>query len=64
MEMLKPIFEFATAYGGIITAAVALCSAIAAITPSKSDDRIVQFVLDVVNKIGLNIGKARNADDV
>jgi hypothetical protein len=50
------------AYAPIVTAVIAVASAIAAITPSKSDDRIVQLVLDIVNKLGLNVGKATNKD--
>jgi hypothetical protein len=33
---------------------------IASITPNKSDDRIVQMILDVVNFLGANFGKASN----
>jgi hypothetical protein len=47
----------------IVTGVIALAAAISVITPSKADDRILQLVLDVVNKLGLNVGKARNADD-
>ena len=49
-------------YLPIVSAVIAVASAIAAITPSKSDDRIVQLVLDIVNKLGLNVGKATNKD--
>jgi len=49
-------------YAPIVSAVIAVASAIAAITPSKSDDRIVQLVLDIVNKLGLNVGKATNKD--
>ena len=31
---------------------------LASLTPNKSDDRIVQMILDVVNFLGANIGKA------
>jgi|TARA_R100000656_G_C3884389_1_gene115177 hypothetical protein len=33
---------------------------LASLTPNKSDDRIVQIILDVVNFIGANFGKAKN----
>lgn len=46
----------------VITGIIAVASAIAAITPSKSDDRIVQLILDIVNKLGLNVAKAANKD--
>ena len=47
----------------IVTAVVALASAIAALTPSESDNKVVQVILDIVNALGINIGKAGNADD-
>ena len=33
---------------------------LASLTPNKSDDRMVQMILDVVNFLGANIGKAKN----
>jgi|TARA_R110002124_G_scaffold79714_1_gene211621 glutamate formiminotransferase len=33
---------------------------IASLTPNKSDDRIVQIILDIVNFLGANFGKASN----
>tara|TARA_R100000152_G_C6738587_1_gene162552 strand:+ start:885 stop:1076 length:192 start_codon:yes stop_codon:yes gene_type:complete len=33
---------------------------LASLTPNKSDDRIVQMILDVVNFLGANFGKAKN----
>ena len=33
---------------------------LASLTPNKSDDRIVQIILDIVNFIGANFGKAKN----
>jgi len=33
---------------------------IATSTPNKSDDRIVQGILDVMNFLGANMGKAKN----
>ena len=33
---------------------------IASLTLNKSDDRIVQMILDVVNFLGANFGKAKN----
>ena len=46
----------------IITAVVTLASAIAAITPSQSDNAAIQKVLDFLNALGLNVGRAKNAD--
>ena len=33
---------------------------VASLTPNKSDDRIVQMILDMVNFLGANFGKAKN----
>ena len=33
---------------------------LASLTPNKSDDRIVQILLDIVNFRGANFGKAKN----
>lgn len=46
----------------ILTAVVALASAVAAVTPSKADNAFIQKVLDFLNALGLNVGKAKNAD--
>ena len=61
---MDQIIEFAAKWWPTVTAVVTLAAAIAAVTPSKSDDRLVQLVLDIINKLGLNIGKAKNKDDV
>lgn len=45
--------------GLVVTAA----AGIAAITPTKADDKFVASVLRIINLLGLNIGKAKNADD-
>lgn len=50
-------------YVGIISAAASIVggfAVIASMTPNKSDDRIVQIILDVVNFFGANFGKASN----
>ena len=47
----------------VVTAVVTAAAAIAAITPSEADNRIIQKILDVVNALGLNLAKAANKDD-
>lgn len=37
-------------------------SVLATMTPNKSDDKIVQFLADLVNFFGGNLGKAKNGD--
>ena len=34
---------------------------IAAATPNKTDDRILSIVMDVINFLGFNLGRAKNA---
>jgi len=41
---------------------VGLFATIAAMTPNKTDDRIVQFILDLINFLGGNLGKAKNKE--
>ena len=48
---------------GVLTKAVALAAAISAVTPGTGDNKIVSFLLKIVNVIGLNVGKAKNATD-
>ena len=49
-------------YVEIALMAVGLFAAIAAVTPNKSDDSLAQKILDVINLLGLNVGKAKNKD--
>jgi len=49
-------------YLPLVCEIVTICAAIAALTPTKHDDRVVQFILDLINKLGLNVGKAVNKD--
>ena len=58
------IIALAIKYLPVALAVVGAAAAVAALTPSKSDDRIVQLILDVLNKLALNVGKAKNVDDV
>ena len=48
----------------IVTAVVALAAAITMVTPSKVDNVWLQKIVQLLNLLGLNVGKAKNADDV
>jgi len=53
-------------FGKIITIAMAVLSSatvITAMTPTKADDKIVGFILKLLNLLAGNIGKNKNADD-
>jgi hypothetical protein len=47
----------------IVAKIIACAAAIAAITPSRVDNDIVNRVLSLVNLLGLNVLKAKSADD-
>ena len=62
MEILAKIIAVAVEWLPAVTGLVTACAAIAALTPTKTDDEVINKVLKVVNWIGLNIGKAENKD--
>lgn len=45
---------------GAATSIVGGFAILAAMTPNTSDDKIVDFILKLVNFLGFNVGKARN----
>ena len=50
-------------YVPIALTVIGAFATIATVTPNKADDRIVQWLLDVVNFLGGNVGKAKNKED-
>lgn len=46
-----------------ITALVVAANGITILTPTKTDNKIVDAILKVLNIVSLNIGKNKNADD-
>jgi|TARA_R100001530_G_C4276351_1_gene144396 hypothetical protein len=54
--VMNNYMQILSAVGGIVGG----FAVIASMTPNKSDDRIVQMILDVVNFLGANFGKAKN----
>jgi len=63
MEMIMSLWlsvpEWIMALCGLVTAA----TAITALTPSKTDDKIINIVLKVLNFVAGNVLKNKNADD-
>jgi hypothetical protein len=57
------ITEYIIKYGPAALAVVGAFAAIATLTPNKVDDRIGQFLMDVINFLGANFGRAKNKDD-
>ena len=46
-----------------LTTVVTACTAITAITPTQTDDRILNVILRVLNFLAGNFNKNKNADD-
>ena len=44
----------------IVVQLVGVASLIATMTPNESDNKAVDFVLNIVNMLGANVGKASN----
>jgi hypothetical protein len=44
----------------VLTSAVALASAVAALTPTPKDDSIVKKVYGLIDALALNVGKAKD----
>ena len=57
MEFLKS--DWIVAIAGVVTAA----TAITMLTPTKTDDAVISFILRVLNVLAGNVLKNKNADD-
>tara|TARA_R110000772_G_scaffold29671_2_gene73979 strand:+ start:967 stop:1161 length:195 start_codon:yes stop_codon:yes gene_type:complete len=64
MDQLELLFTNLPVWISMALTLVGAVSAITAVTPTKSDDKVVAAVLRVLNILSLNIGKNKNADDV
>ena len=58
--IFQSISEWITSWVPLVLQVVGAFAAVATITPNKTDDKIVQFLLDLVNFLGGNLGKAKN----
>lgn len=61
--IFQTISDWLVKYIPIITSFVGSFAILAAATPNKTDDKIVQWMLDIVNFFGANFGNARNVTD-
>jgi len=59
--MLEFLLQF-TNYAAPITAVITAATAITAITPTKTDDRIINIILKVLNFAAGNFLKNKNKD--
>ena len=56
------IFEQIPSWIVAITTVLTAATAVTALTPSRSDDKIVNGILKFLNVIAGNVGKNKNAD--
>ena len=47
-----------------LTTVVAAAKSITVLTPTRADDKFLDMILNVLNKLALNVGRDKNADDV
>ncbi|SLN77640.1 hypothetical protein [Oceanibacterium hippocampi] len=60
---VQAVVDAAPAWLAAITATVTAATAITALTPSKSDDALLNMLLRILNLLAGNVGRNRNADD-
>lgn len=60
MDKIQAIIDMVIGYLPTALAVVGAFAIIATKTSNKSDDKIVQFILDILNFLGANFGKAKN----
>ena len=60
MEILTNLVNTIIEWIPTALAVVGAFALVAAKTPNKTDDKILQVILDVINFLGANLGKAKN----
>jgi len=63
IESILALFDALPAWLVAITTLCTAATAITALTPSRADDRVLDFVLRMLNALAGNVGRNRNADD-
>ena len=62
MGTITTVISWVTSHLAEIVQIIGAFAVIATLTKNKSDDKIVQMLLDVVNFLGGNLGKSKNND--
>jgi cellobiose-specific phosphotransferase system component IIC len=60
MENLQAIVDQIVAAIPTVLTIIGAFAVIATATPNKVDDKILQFIMDLINFLGANLGKAKN----
>ena len=61
MEWITAVGSWILSNGAIIIEVIGAFAVLARFTPNTTDDKIVQGMLDGINFLGMNHGKAKNA---
>ena len=61
--MVQTVLGYVAEYWDVALAVIGAFALLATKTPNKVDDKIGQILLDVVNFLGANLGKAANKDE-
>jgi len=60
--IFQTVSDFLVQWLPIITSVVGSFALIATVTKNKVDDKILQVILDIINFLGANVGKAKNEE--
>ena len=63
MEQLNSLIELLPVWLVAFTTLVTAANAITALTPTTSDDKVINAILKFLNTLSLNVGKNKNADE-
>lgn len=63
IDQLEQFFANFPAWLVAATALVTSLSAFTALTPTQSDDKVINSILKLLNILSLNVGANKNADD-
>tara|TARA_Y100000310_G_scaffold91161_1_gene88451 strand:- start:833 stop:1030 length:198 start_codon:yes stop_codon:yes gene_type:complete len=63
MEAFFEFFDSFPAWIAALTAFVTAAAGIAALTPTRADNKVIDMLLRVLNVLAINVGQAKNADD-
>lgn len=62
-NLLTKAVEFVSTYWPVITSFIGSFALLSTLTPNKSDDKIVEALLKLVNFFAGNFGKSKNLDE-
>ena len=60
MDFVTGLVNWVVTHWSELFQIIGALAVIATLTPNKSDDKIVQWILDAINFGGANLGRARN----